>query len=222
MLPSMTPTLPSSTARAVCRAWRSGHAAGLSETMDAGYLRDDRKHDQSAGSIRPCSRGAQFHHQAAHPGLRSVAMGRPQSITGGVMPAGPSRISSTSVSRDSASALRWVGSPRMQISDGHAPTLLVSRRKSPPAPSVSPTSSPGIAACINSHERTGRGRAANSSTIFFVTRKPVSRMATWLRSRSPRIEKSSITSGVRIWAVYHSQVFSILNVGQNRRHVHLS
>jgi hypothetical protein len=23
--------------------------------MDAGYLRDDRKHDQSAGSIRPCS-----------------------------------------------------------------------------------------------------------------------------------------------------------------------
>lgn len=47
----------------------------------------------------------------------------------------------------------------------------------------------GTADCINSHDNSNRDPVAKYSMIFFVTKKPVWRVAIWLRQRALHIEK---------------------------------
>jgi hypothetical protein len=115
-------------------------------------------------------------------------MGR-KSITGGVIPAGLSRI-------------------RFDFTvDGRVPTSRGSMRKLPPVPSVFPTSFHGTGVYRNFLQPSNIERAEKYSTIFFGTRRLAWREVTWRRLRSPHIGRSSITSGDLTWQMFRSWAF---------------
>lgn len=135
-------------------------------------------------------------------------MGR-KSISGGVMRAGPGRIrfDFTVDGRRFRPTLPWI--PNERISSVHAFTSHGLKRKLRPVYSAFPTSSHGTVGCRNCLLPSNIERVEMYSMTLFATRRLVWHEAIWPQPRSPRIERSSTTSGDLTWQRSRSWVFAI-------------